>query len=76
MAKRCSVKLTSRELIESKLLVALSDKDNVGCIFDCRDVTALIEALRGYPFKSEHQVSLLHDLLELRFAAFDVPRRD
>ena len=76
MAKRLSLDLASREVIENKLLVAINDDAKVGCIFDCNDLTSLINALRGFPFKNEHQAKLLDDLLELRFAAFNVPRKD
>lgn len=71
--KPCTVKYTPSEVIADQLLVVLSDKAKVACIFDLNALDAVIEALsyKGQAsFRTETQTGLLRDLIQLRSAAF------
>jgi hypothetical protein len=70
----CSITLCGSEMIQKQLLVSLSDKSKVACIFDRDDLDAMVAALRFVPEPHTlKQKMLLHDLLQLRRAAFNVP---
>jgi len=71
MAEKVKLELASRAIIESQLLVTLSDKSKVACVFDNHDLDALIAALAFLDGdQTSTQRSLLSDLRELRAAAF------
>lgn len=67
------IRLCNSELIEKHLLVALSDKSKVACIFDESDVSAILTALRIISSPSLKQQELLHDMRQLYVAAFGKP---
>lgn len=67
------VRLCNSEMIESQLLIALSDDEKVACIFTCEDLTAIIDGLFALKNRTTKQTVIAHDLNQLRRTAFNVP---
>jgi len=72
MTKPCKIVKSSREIIEKKLLVSITDPGTVACILSKHDLNTLIVALNLFPseYRSERHKSLLQDLKQLRREAF------
>lgn len=69
MAK-AKVEHVSREIIESKLLVALTDEDKVGVILSRDDLDDLIVLVGNGYSATRRQREMIEDLHKLRRSAF------
>ena len=67
----CSVALTRREVIENKLLDALSDEGTVAILASEADLNLLIESLDlAVRMEKPGAIEMQRDLMQLRDAAF------
>lgn len=66
----CSVELTSRQVIERKLLAALDDEDKVALLCSRQDLDMLIAALHTSSIDGPKEREWERDLRQLRAEAF------
>lgn len=64
------VQFTKREIIEDKLLTALTEEGKVAILLTKPELTMLIEMVTMCPWKDEKEKHLIDDLRSLREAAF------
>ena len=69
--RACRVERTGHEIIEHRLLMAMSDKGKVALVLDAEGLETLITSLECVPVKCGRRVEMLEDLKQLRREAFD-----
>jgi hypothetical protein len=76
--RKCKVEVTSRQVIENKLLIALNDESKVALVLSKQDIEDLIGGLSGLYLvgKGEERISVfLSDLIKLYKSAFQMEER-
>ena len=69
--RACRVERTGHEVIEHRLLMAMSDKGKVALVLDAEGLETLITSLECVPVKCGRRIEMLEDLKQLRRAASD-----
>lgn len=72
---RCTVEKTSRQVIESKLLAALSSSSTVAILATEQDLDLLIKALH-LPGNTKEMKQMAADMMLLKESAFSKPEQN
>lgn len=66
----CKVERTSRQIIEHRMLLEMSDAGKVALVLDEEGLETLITTLECVPVKCGRRIQMLEDLKQLRREAF------